>query len=446
MRTLIEIHQALIAQTLTSTDLVRDCLDRIAAPEGEGACAFLLVHAEESLRQAALARPGQGPLAGIPISVKDLFDLKGEVTTAGSRLLASAPPAERDAPAMARLRDAGAIFIGRTNMTEFAYGGHGINAHYGTPLNPWDRASARVPGGSTSGGVVSVTDGMAIATIGSDTGGSVRIPSALCGITGFKPTQARVPLAGAFPLSFTRDSIGPLAPTVRCCVMLDRIMAGEARSPMLDAANIRDLRLGVATDILLDGLDAEVAAAFQKSLSALSAAGATITEFRFPELVEEAQGSKKANFSAVEAYALHRERLANHYDAFDPMVAKRLMLGANMLAADYVDIIHLRNRIIASSLHTTAQFDAVLSPTVPIVAPTLAAFRASEAEFFRLNGLLLRNCAPFNVLDRPVFSLPCHRPGDAPVGLQVVGQRGGDARLAEVALAIERVLAFHAGL
>ena len=196
MRTLIEINQALIAQSLTATDLVRGCLDRIAAPEGEGARAFLRVHAEESLRQAAQARPGQSPLAGIPISIKDLFDLKGEVTTAGSRLLAIAAPAVKDAPAMARLRDAGAIFIGRTNMTEFAYGGHGINAHYGTPLNPWDRASARVPGGSTSGGAVSVTDGMAMATIGSDTGGSVRIPSALCGITGFKPTQSRVPLEG----------------------------------------------------------------------------------------------------------------------------------------------------------------------------------------------------------------------------------------------------------
>jgi aspartyl-tRNA(Asn)/glutamyl-tRNA(Gln) amidotransferase subunit A len=443
MRTLLEVLGALSAHSLSSTELVRDCLDRIEAPAGEGGRAFIRVHAEASLRQAAEARPGQGPLAGIPISVKDLFDLKGEVTTAGSRLLADQPPAERDAPAMARLREAGAIFIGRTNMTEFAYGGHGINAHYGTPLNPWDRANARVPGGSTSGGAVSVTDGMAIATIGSDTGGSVRIPSALCGITGFKPTQARVPLEGAFPLSFTRDSIGPLAPTVRCCVLLDRIMAGESVASMPEAANIRDLRFGVATNNLLDGLDAEVASAFQKALSQLSAAGATIQEFDFAELNEEAQGSTKANFSAVEAYALHRERLAKHYDAFDPMVAKRLMMGATILAADYVDLIHLRNRLIASSQRTTAQFDAVLSPTIPIVAPTLAGFRASEAEFFRLNGLLLRNCAPFNVFDRPVFSLPCHRPGDAPVGLQVIGQRGGDAKLAQVALAIEAVLGFH---
>jgi aspartyl-tRNA(Asn)/glutamyl-tRNA(Gln) amidotransferase subunit A len=437
MPTLAEIRQSLLSGSTSSTKLVDACLDRIADPAGEGARAFIRVHAESARKQAAEANLAQGPLAGIPISVKDLFDLKGEVTTAGSRLLAHEPPADRDAPAMARLRAAGAIFIGRTNMTEFAYGGHGINAHYGTPLNPWDRATGRTPGGSTSGGAVSVTDGMAMATIGSDTGGSVRIPAALCGLTGFKPTQARIPLEGAFPLSFTRDSIGPLAWSVSCCVLLDRIMAGETADPMPAAANIRNLKLGVARDVLLDGLDAEVAAAFERSLSRLSAAGANITEFRFPELAEEAQGSAKANFSAVEAYALHRERLTHHYDEFDPMVAKRLMFGANTLAANYVDLIQLRKRIIASS----APFDAVLSPTVPIIAPALAAFRASEAEFFRLNGLLLRNCGPFNVLDRPAFSLPCHRPGEAPVGLQVIGQRNGDAQLAEVALAIEAVLA-----
>ncbi|MBL8517795.1 MAG: amidase [Betaproteobacteria bacterium] len=441
MRTLQSLRADLAAGRLTATSLVRQCLDRIADPAGEGAHAFLRVNAGAALAQAAAVDVSHGPLAGIPISIKDLFDVEGEVTAAGSRLLANDPPATRDAPAMARLRAAGAIFIGRTNMTEFAYGGHGINAHFGTPLNPWDRATGRTPGGSTSGGAVSVTDGMAVATIGSDTGGSVRIPAAFCGITGFKPTQARVPLEGVFPLSFTRDSVGPLAPSVACCVTLDRIMAGEALDPFPLPANIRDMKFGVATDILLDGMDATVAAVFERSLSRLSAAGATVTEFRFPELLEEAQGSVKANFSAVEAYALHRERLANHYAAFDPMVAKRLMLGANMLAADYVDLVHLRKRLIASSAETTAPFDAVLSPTIPVIAPALAEFRASEAEFFRLNGLLLRNCAPFNVLDRPVFSLPCHRAGDAPVGLQVIGPRGGDARLAEVAQAIEAVLA-----
>lgn len=440
MSTLSAIRQSLLSGAITPTRLVRDCLDRIADAAGEGARAFLRVNADSALNQAASVDLKQGPLAGIPVSVKDLFDVQGEVTAAGSRLLVNDPPATRDAPALARLRAAGAIFIGRTNMTEFAYGGHGINAHFGTPLNPWDRATGRTPGGSTSGGAVSVTDGMAFATIGSDTGGSVRIPAALCGLTGFKPTQARVPLQGVFPLSFTRDSVGPLAPSVACCVTLDRIMAGESLDDFPTAANIRDLKLGVAMDILLDGVDATVAAAFERSLSRLSAAGATITEFRFPELVEEAQGSVKANFSAVEAYALHRERLTHHYDAFDPMVAKRLMFGANMLAADYVDLIQLRKRLIASSALTTAPFDAVLSPTIPVVAPALAEFRASEAEFFRLNGLLLRNCAPFNVLDRPVFSLPCHRQGEAPVGLQVVGERGGDAKLAAVALAVERVL------
>jgi aspartyl-tRNA(Asn)/glutamyl-tRNA(Gln) amidotransferase subunit A len=440
MRSLQTIRDALLQGTDTPTSLIRQALERIADPAGEGARAFIRVNAESALKDSAQSDLQQGLLAGIPISIKDLFDVQGETTAAGSKLLSRDAPAVNDAPAIARLRAAGAIFIGRTNMTEFAYGGHGINAHFGTPLNPWDRATGRTPGGSTSGGAVSVADGMAAATIGSDTGGSVRIPAALCGITGFKPTQARVPLDGVFPLSFTRDSVGPLAPSVACCVLLDRIMAGE--SPTVPPpANIRGLKLGVARDILLDGLDVTVAATFQRTLTRLSAAGATITEFRFPELVEEALGSKRANFSAVEAYALHRERLANHYDEFDPMVAKRLMFGADMLAADYVELIHLRKRIMASSAVTTAPFDAVLSPTIPIVAPALAEFAASEAEFFRLNGLLLRNCAPFNVLDRPVFSLPCHCTGEAPVGLQVIGARGGDARLAELALAIESALA-----
>ena len=214
MKTLPDLSRDLALGKTTSEKLVRDCLEKIADPAGEGARAFIAVYADAALDAArvsdgarALGRVAS-PIAGIPISIKDLFDLQGEVTRAGSKILADAPPATADAPAIARLRAAGAVILGRTNMTEFAYGAHGMNAHYGTPLNPWDRGAGRIPGGSTSGGAVSVTDGMAAATIGSDTGGSVRIPAALCGITGFKPTQARVPLAGTFPLSFTRDSIG----------------------------------------------------------------------------------------------------------------------------------------------------------------------------------------------------------------------------------------------
>jgi aspartyl-tRNA(Asn)/glutamyl-tRNA(Gln) amidotransferase subunit A len=247
-------------------------------------------------------------------------------------------------------------------------------------------------------------------------------------------------LAGAFPLSFTRDSIGPLGQSVTCCAWLDAVMAGEvAETPA--TFPLKGLRFGVPKTILLDGLAPQVADAFARALTSLSNAGAVIEEFAFHELQRELDGSRQANFSAVEAYALHRERLATHLDQFDPRVAKRLLLGANINAADYVDLLHLRQSLIASANATTARFDALLAPTVPIVAPTIAEMESSDEFFLRTNGLLLRNCAPFNVLDRPCWSLPCHRQGEAPVGLMVVGETGRDKRLQAIALVIETNLA-----
>ena len=445
MKTLPELAHDLAAGKTTSEALTRGCLEKINDPAGEGARAFIKVYAEAALaaaRASDVARAaGQipSPLAGIPISVKDLFDVGGEITRAGSIVLNNAAPATVDAPAIARLKAAGAIVIGRTNMTEFAYGANGINQHYGTPLNGWDRANKRIPGGSTSGGAVSVTDGMAAATIGSDTGGSVRIPSALCGITGFKPTQQRVPLAGAFPLSFTRDSIGPLGNSVACCAWLDAVMAG-APITIPEAVELKGLRFGVPTTLLLDGLAPEVADALSRALTTLSAAGAVIEEFAFPALACERDGSAKANFSAVEAFALHRARLETDGDKFDQRVRKRLLLGAGMLAADYVDLLQLRRTLIASANRTTAHFDAVLAPTVPIIAPTIAEMESSDEVFIKVNGLLLRNCAPFNVLDRPCLSIPCHRVGAAPVGLMVVGETMHDARVLALGGAIEGAL------
>lgn len=445
MKTLPQLSLELATGRTTAEQLAQDCLARIADPAGEGARAFIKVYADTAVADArasdAARRAGRvaSPLAGIPISIKDLFDIGGEVTRAGSVVLADAPPATTDAPAIARLKAAGAILIGRTNMTEFAYGANGMNQHYGTPLNAWDRASRRIPGGSTSGGAVSVTDGMAAATIGSDTGGSVRIPSALCGITGFKPTQRRVPLEGAFPLSFTRDSIGPLGNGVSCCVWLDAIMSGQPIEAQ-PALALKGLRFGVPKTILLDGLAPEVAAAFSSALTTLSAAGAIVEEFDFAELARERDGSTLANFSAVEAYALHRTRLESARDKFDRRVAARLMAGAGMKAADYVDLLKLRADLIESANRTTARFDALLAPTVPIVAPTIAEMDSSDEVFFRVNSQLLRNCAPFNVLDRPALSLPCHRQGEAPVGLMVVGESMGDKTVLGIGGAIEPAL------
>ena len=445
MKTLPELSRDLATGKTTSEQLVRECLAKITDPAGEGARAFIKVYADAALAAARASDSARAagqvpsPLAGIPISIKDLFDIGGEVTRAGSVVLADAPPASVDAPAIARLRAAGVILVGRTNMTEFAYGANGMNQHYGTPLNPWDRATGRIPGGSTSGGAVSVTDGMAAATIGSDTGGSVRIPSALCGITGFKPTQQRVPLAGAFPLSFTRDSIGPLGRSVACCAWLDAVMANTAPVTPLPL-DLKGMRFGVPTTLLLDGLAPEVADAFSRALTALSAAGAVISEFAFPEMIRERDGSTKANFSAVEAYALHRYRLQAARDKFDRRVAKRLLLGAEIKAADYIDLLQLRRSLIESANLATARFDALLTPTVPIVAPTLAEMDSSDENFFQVNSLLLRNCAPFNVLDRPCLSIPCHRAGTAPVGLMVVGETMGDARVMAIGQAIESTI------
>jgi aspartyl-tRNA(Asn)/glutamyl-tRNA(Gln) amidotransferase subunit A len=445
MKTLSQLSQDLATGKTTAEKLAQECLARIADPAGEGSRAFIKVYDEAALAEArasdAARRAGRvaSPLAGIPISIKDLFDIGGEVTRAGSVVLAEAPPATCDAPAIARLRAAGVIIVGRTNMTEFAYGANGMNQHYGTPLNPWDRGNRRIPGGSTSGGAISVTDGMAAATIGSDTGGSVRIPSALCGITGFKPTQRRVPLAGAFPLSFTRDSIGPLGNSVACCAWLDAAMTGETIAAPA-ARPLQGLRFGVPKTILLDGLAPEVAAAFARALTALSAAGALIEEFEFAELARERDGSLRANFSAVEAYALHRERLATSANKFDRRVALRLAAGAEMKAADYVDLLKLRADLMASADHTTARFDALLAPTVPVIAPTIAEMESSDEVFFRNNGLLLRNCAPFNVLDRPALSIPCHEPGGAPVGLMIVGESMIDRKVLAIGAAIERAL------
>jgi aspartyl-tRNA(Asn)/glutamyl-tRNA(Gln) amidotransferase subunit A len=437
MKTLTDLAQELRSGETTSEALVEQCLAAIDDPAGEGARVFIEVYRDAARRAASAADKararGEVPslIAGIPISIKDLFDVAGEVTRAGSVILANARPAERDAPAIARLKAAGLILMGRTNMTEFAYGAHGANSHYGTPLNAWDRVTKRIPGGSTSGGAVSVTDRMAAATIGSDTGGSVRIPAAL--------TQARVPLAGAFPLSPTRDSIGPLGVSANCCVLLDRVMAGESISTR-EPARLRGLTFGVPTTIMLDELDREVERAFASALTRISRAGATIKEFVFQELQDEADGSKLVNFSGYEAYQLHRERLETQFDQFDPRVSKRLMLGAAMKESDYRDLRELRLKLMASADKTTLPFDGLLAPAVPIVAPALADLDRSDDDLFRINSLTLRNTAPFNALNRPAWSLPCHQRGEAPVGLMVVGQTNQDAKLQRLGVAIEEAL------
>ncbi len=443
--TITEIAGKLASGESTSESLTAACLERIADPQGEGARCFIAVNREKALDQARASDRMRGygvvpsPLAGVPISIKDLFDVAGEVTSAASAVLAEEPPARRDAPAIARLRAAGAVFVGRTNMTEFAFSGVGINPHFGTPANPWDRTTGRIPGGSTSGGAVSVTDGMAALAIGSDTGGSCRIPAALCGLVGFKPTASRIPLAGAFPLSKSLDSIGAFGRSVACIALADAIMAGEdSRAPVAGAAS--RLSLALPQTFLLEGLDDTVAGAFEKALKALRDAGAGIDEIAVEEIGELPTIARGGGIVTTEALAVHRARIESRGDAIDPRVRARILMASEVSGADYVSFVEKRAELIARFARRMAHYDALIMPTVPIVAPPFSAFEEDE-DYVRLNRLLLRNPSCFNLLDGCAISLPCHRAGGAPVGLMLASSQGRDQHLLDTAATVEAALA-----
>jgi len=443
--TLEQLAADLAAGRTSAQALTEAALARAQDAAGEGPRVFTRLSAERALaiaRASDLLRAAgmvRSPLEGIPVSIKDLFDVAGEVTTAGSKVLQDAAPATCNAPVIDRLIAAGAVIVGRTNMSEFAFSGVGINPHHGTPANPWDRATRRIPGGSSSGAAVSVTDGMAAVAIGSDTGGSVRIPSALCGLTGFKPTQRRVPTDGALPLSTSLDSVGPLGASVRCCALTDAILAGQA-VPAPARREVAGLRLAVPETVVLDGLDATVAAAFERALARLSAAGARITRLAVPEFAELAALNARGTLSAAEAWAWHRALLNAHEADYDPRVALRIRGGENMNVADYIDLLAARRRWIAQAQARIAGHDALLLPTVPIAAPRIADLQASDAAFFATNGQLLRNCALINFLDGCALSLPCHAEGEAPVGLMLAAAGGRDHEVLALGEALERVL------
>lgn len=446
--TLAHLAVQLSSQHTTSRQLVTDCLSRISSAAGEGARAFLKVYGEQALATAdfydRMRQQGArlNPFAGIPVSVKDLFDVAGDTTLAGSTLLKGAPVAERDARAVSRLRAAGFIVIGRSNMTEFAFSGLGLNPNYGTPLNPWDRATGRIPGGSSSGAAVSVTDAMAYGALGTDTGGSCRIPAAMCGIVGFKPTASRVPLAGAFPLSPSLDSVGPLANSVDCCATLDAVLSGQGFEPIPDLA-AGDLNLAVLTNYVTDGLDKVVADHFERALRALLEAGVKLTDIKLPELGELPDINRKGGISAAESYAVHRPRLANDAGRYDPRVLIRIVRGREQDAADYIDLLNIRADFTTRVARRMRKFDAVLMPTIPIVAPALSDLTSDEA-YVKANGLALRNPSIVNFIDGCAITLPCHAPGTAPVGLSLFGLANTDTHLLSVARVVEPIVAIDA--
>ncbi|MBR1126435.1 amidase [Bradyrhizobium lablabi] len=440
-KTLAALADELADGRTSARKLVEECLAKIADPAGEGQRAFIHVDKDTALGAAdamdALrkANAAPSPFAGIPVSIKDLFDIKGQVTRAGSRALDDSAAAEADAPVVARLRRAGFVVIGRTNMTEFAYSGIGINPHYGTPKGAWNRSAGHVPGGSSSGAGVSIADGMAYGALGTDTGGSCRIPAAYNGIVGYKPTQRRVPLDGGVPLSSSLDSFGPLANSAACCAILDAVLADEPVAP-LRPRPIKGIRLAVPTTVALDDLDDAVAKTFERTLSALSKAGALIERVEVPEFLDVGVMNAKGGFAAAESFAWHRFLITSKGDVYDPRVATRIMRGEAITAADYIDLLNARRSLIARIALRLAPYDALAMPTTANTPPRIADL-ADDKEFTRQNLRSLRNCTLINMIDGCAISLPAHREGEVPVGFMLAATGGADRRIFELAAGME---------
>ena len=418
-------------------------MDRAIGVSASDSCknALLKTFGESARTQTRDSSLANRCLAGLAVSVKDLFDVQDQVTTAGSIVLSDAAPARQDCPAVARLKSAGGVLIGRTNMSEFAFSGVGTNPHYGTPANAAATDVPRIPGGSSSGAAVSVATGAAFIGLGSDTGGSIRIPAALNGIVGFKSTARLVPTGGAIPLSTTLDTVCALTRSVSDAIVAHEVLA--ARTVTRSNAPMSTYRLAVARSLMQDGLDSTVAAAFQRSLNRLRAAGVVVEDIDLPELNELATLQATGGFSAAESYAWHRTLLKNHADQYDPRVALRIQRGASMAASDYIDLTHARADWVARMNAQLQRFDAVLSPTVPIIAPPIAQVAPGverDEAFFKVNGQLLRNTNVVNMFDGCAISIPCHNPDELPVGLMIWHGALRDDAILNIALQTEHLL------
>jgi aspartyl-tRNA(Asn)/glutamyl-tRNA(Gln) amidotransferase subunit A len=365
--------------------------------------------------------------------VKDLFDVRGQITRAGSRVL-TGPPAERDAGAVERWRRAGLVIVGRTNMTEFAFSGLGVNPHYGTPANPWDRERRRVPGGSSSGAAVSVADEMAYGGLGTDTGGSCRIPAAFCGVVGFKPTQHRVPRDGVVPLSTTLDTVGVLARSVDCCAVLDALLRGSRPGPPSRLA--RPPRLAIPRNYLFGEVDPQVGAAFERAASRLRDGGAELVDVEWSELDRLPELNTGGGFAAAEAFAWHHDLMAERAADYDPRVLVRIRRGEGLTSRDLLALRELRGALIEAVHRRLDGFDAMICPTAPIIPPPLDAL-VQDDEYTRINLLALRNPTVINLLDGCAATVPMHEEGEPPTGLMVAGLADNDAAILRIAAWIE---------
>jgi len=434
--------QACFDTSTTATQRVASALEGAASPAAQHVFTQLYANAARATAQHCDAQlqvgRSLGALHGVCLTLKDNIDVAGETTMAGGVVCAGEVPALHDASVVQRLRDAGAVVLGKTNMSEFAFSGVGINPHHGTPANPADPAHARVPGGSSSGAAVSVALGLAEVGIGTDTGGSIRIPAALCGLVGYKSTQARIPCTGVMELSRTLDTVGSITRSVRACLAVDAVLSWQPLPT--DATELRGLRFAVPQTLMLDDVDATVAQAFARTLSRISEAGAQVVEIPFTALGDIAALSMPGGFSPIESYAAHHARLECGAHQIDHRVVARMMLGKGISAQDYLELHNRRHTWIAAAQHTLQGFDAMLCPTVPMVAPLIEPLFQDDEAFFKVNRLLLRNPSAINYMDGCAWSLPCHAAGELPVGLMVSGLAGHDARLAQVALALENLI------
>ncbi len=429
----------------SARSLVDEALERIAAPSGEGARSFVLVDVKGARRLAdhidVLRRTGRAPspFAGIPFSVKDLFDVHGQVTTAGSKVLQNSPPARKDAPVIAHLRQTGFIPVGRTNMTEFAYSGVGLNPHYGTPASIWDRKTRRIPGGSSSGAAVSVAEGTTPLALGTDTGGSCRVPAAYNGTVGFKPTHGTLPSEGIWPLAPGFDVAGPFTRTVADAALAFDLMAG--RAPQLPAERpLSTTVLGIPQDLVLEDLDPLVAEAFERTLSALSRAGAQLMELRnipMPRIREH------GIIATSEAWSVHADMLRQFGNSYDPRVRWRLSMGADITPEQVCEMQRVRREMIGRFTASCGICDAWVMPTVPNLPPPIATLEADDETYARLNFLALRNTFTANFLNACAISLPATAATEPPVGFSILAPAGRDHELLTIAAAIEQAISVY---
>ncbi len=415
------------------------------------ACKEVFLKLAEAETPAFLNTPGLAntPLKGLAFSVKDLFDVAGQPTLAGSKVLDGQSVATSDCTAVARLQQAGGAFLGRTNMVEFAFSGVGINPHYGTPA-AWDaltdqpvlsQGQAHAPGGSSSGAAVSVATGAAFIGLGSDTGGSIRIPAALNGIVGFKNTARRVPTTGAVPLSTTMDTVCAMTRSVRDAILAHEILS--ARNVARSKRPLSSYRLAVPTSLMFDGIDTGIQKAWERSLSQLSKAGAQLIETPMAEINALAGLLATGGFSAAESFTWHRHLLAANEAAYDPRVAARILRGGNMKAFEYLDLQKGRAEWIQKMQAALNFYDAAISPTVPVYGPTIesvAPGKERDEAFFAVNGLLLRNTSVVNMLDGCALSLPMHVAGELPSSLMVWQGPMHDDTVLNISLTIEDAL------